>query len=93
MTRPIVLSCVLALVATWVQAGGPDTVTLDVRGMTCPTCPLTVKVALKKQPGVADVKVDYRSKTAEVTFDPGKVSAERLAKAVTEAGFPATPRK
>ncbi|HUI99083.1 MAG TPA: cation transporter [Usitatibacter sp.] len=93
MSRRILIACVPLLAATWVRAGGPETVTLDVRGMTCPTCPLTVKVALEKQPGVADVKVDYRHNTAEVTFDPAKVSVDRLAKAVTDAGFPASPKR
>jgi mercuric ion binding protein len=87
------LSSALVLLSALAQAAGLETDTLDVRGMTCPTCPLTVKVALKHQPGVADVKVDLQHGTARVTFDPAKVSVDRLAKAVTDAGYPATPRK
>lgn len=92
MSRRTMLSCALVLFASLVHAAGLETATLDVRGMTCPTCPLTVKVALKKQPGVSDVKVDSRHATARVVFDPEKVTVARLAKAVTEAGYPATPR-
>ncbi len=93
MLRRMMLSSALVLFTTLVQAAGLETATLDVKGMTCPTCPVTVKVALKKQPGVADVKVDLQHQTARVTFDPGKVSVDRLAKAVTDVGYPATPRK
>ena len=93
MLRRTMLCAALVLFATLVQAAGLEAVTLDIRGMTCPTCPLTVKVALKKQPGVTDVKVDLQHETARVTFDPAKVSADRLAKAVTDAGYPATQRK
>lgn len=93
MLRRTMLSGALVLFATLAQAADPATATLDVKGMTCPTCPLTVKVALKKQPGVSDVKVDLQHATARVTFDPEKVTVARLAKAVTDAGYPATPRK
>lgn len=74
------------------QADEARTTTLDVKGMHCATCPLTVKVVLKKQPGVSDVKMDAQKNTAEVRFDPAKVSKEQLAHAVTEAGYPAKAR-
>lgn len=93
MLRRTMLSCALVLFATLVQAVGLQTAILDVKGMTCPTCPLTVKVALKKQRGVSDVSVDLQHSTARVVFDPEKVTVARLAKAVTDAGYPATPRK
>jgi copper chaperone CopZ len=75
------------------NANQTESVVLDVKGMTCATCPLTVKVVLKKQPGVDDVKMDAGKHTAEVKFDPAKVTPDRLAKAVTQAGYPAAPRK
>lgn len=67
--------------------------TLAVKGMHCATCPLTVKVVLKKQPGVDDVRMDADKHTAEVKYDPAKTSPERLAKVVTEAGFPTAFRR
>jgi len=93
MSARTVISCALLVIAAYAQAATAQTVTLDVKGMTCPTCPLTVQVALKKQPGVEEVKMDARHNTARVIFDPAKVSAERLAKAVTDAGYPATARR
>jgi len=36
---------------------------------------------LKKLPGVEDVKMDAAANTAQVSFDPTKVSPEQLAKA------------
>ncbi len=83
----------VAAAALAANAGEARNVTLDVKGMHCATCPLTVKVVLRKQPGVEDVKVDGEKHTAEVKFDPAKVSPAELAKAVTDAGYPASPRK
>ena len=71
-------------------AAAPQTVTLDVKNMTCPVCPITVRKALEKVPGVADVKVDLHTKSATVTFDPDKADAAAFIKATTEAGYPAT---
>ena len=75
------------------HASEPQKTTLDVKGMHCATCPLTVKVVLKKQPGVDDVKMDADKHTAEVKFDPAKTSPEQLARVVTEAGYPTAYRK
>ena len=87
--------CAVAITATSLVANANDAqkVTLDVKGMDCAACPVTVKAVLKRQPGVDDVKMDAEKHTAEVRFDPAKVSPDRLAKAVTEAGYPAIPRK
>jgi mercuric ion binding protein len=74
-------------------AGEPQRAVLDVPGMYCSLCPLTVKKALERVPGVIEAKADFGSKTAEVRYDPDKVSPEALARAVTNAGYAATPRK
>lgn len=68
----------------------PQTVTLEVPGMTCSTCPITVKKALTKVDGVQQANVSYKRKEAMVTFDDSKTSAEKLSLATANAGFPAT---
>ena len=83
----------LFAVAAAANASDSQRTVLDVHGMDCAACPITVKAVLRKQAGVEDVKVDFAKSTAEITFDPGKVSREHLAQVVTEAGFPSTPRK
>jgi len=41
---------------------------------------------------VADVKVDTRAETVTVTFESSQTDAAGIARAVTEAGFPAKVR-
>ena len=67
------------------------TVTLDVSGMTCPACPITIKEALNKVQGVAKVDVSYEKKQAVVTFDDTKTDTTALVKATTNAGYPSQP--
>ena len=83
----IALFAALPLVAL---ATTPKSVTLDVTKMTCETCPIVVKKALERVPGVSDVKMDFDKKTATVTFDPDQAKPETLTKATTNAGFPST---
>lgn len=52
------------------MASAPKTVTLDVKNLTCGLCPITVRKSLEKVSAVSDVKVDFESKTATVTYDP-----------------------
>jgi len=74
-------------------AAVPKTVTLDVKNMTCAVCPITVRKALEKVPGVSAVKVDFAKKTAIVTYDPDKTKPEALTRATTNAGYPSTIEK
>ena len=81
------------LLASPAIAGTSQTLTLDVQNMSCATCPITVKKALQRVPGVIDVKIDYERKTATVQLDSDNASVTILTKATTDAGFPSTARK
>ena len=70
-----------------------ETVVLDVPGMTCKFCPITIRKALQKLPGVVEVKSDLDSKTATVVFDPAQTNVEALTRATADAGYPSSPRK
>jgi mercuric ion binding protein len=77
------------LLATGIAfAAPPQTATLAVENMTCGACPIVVKKALERMPGVSSTSVDFDKKTATVTFDPDKTNSARLTQATTEAGFP-----
>jgi len=67
-----------------------QTVTLSVPGMNCPSCPITVRIALDKVPGVTDVKVDLDKRQSTVTFDDSKATVEALTRATANAGYPST---
>lgn len=87
------VSALAAALAFGAQAGEPRQVVLDVPSMNCALCPISVKKALEKVPGVLAAKADLATRTAEATYDSDRASAERLAKAVTDAGYPATVRR
>ena len=92
MNRFVLISAFVVLPFT-VAAGPLQTVTLDVQNMTCAVCPITVKKALERVPGVTDAKVDFDKKTASISFDPDKANLVALTKATADAGYPSSVRK
>ncbi|CAN5598778.1 hypothetical protein BH09MYX1_BH09MYX1_41770 [soil metagenome] len=63
---------------------------LNVSGMTCGGCTSNVTRALSSLPGVSKVDVSLAKKTAEITFDEGKVSLDLMGNAIRSAGYDVT---
>ncbi len=91
--KSMLVAVVAVLVLTAPAWASPQTVTLNVSGMTCPACPITVKKALEKVPGVSKVDVRFEKKQVLVTFDDAKTNTDALVKATTNAGYPSQPEK
>ena len=78
---PVILAMDLAF------AGSPMTVVLDVENLTCPT-----EKALDRVTGVIKTHVDTKAGVVTVSYDPADTNKSAVARTVTDAGFPATPR-
>ena len=88
------IAAVVAMIALTVPAwAAAKTVTLNVSGMTCQACPITVKKALQKVPGVSKIDVLYEKKQVVVTFDDSQTNPDALVKATTDAGYPSQPEQ
>ncbi len=88
MTK-ILVSMTLALGALASPAlAGETTVTLAVRSWYCTACPRVIKQSLAAVPGVINVVVSDKKKTASVTFDDTKTDVKTLTEATAEAGYP-----
>ena len=70
--------------------GATRTVTLAIPSMHCAMCPVTVKEALSKVPGVRKIEVSLAKKDAVVTFDDSKTTVGALTAATRNAGYPST---
>ena len=87
------LALLLAAVVTMSAWAAGNTATLSVDNMDCAVCPITVRKALEKVPGVESAKVDFKSKLAVVAFDASKTTPEALTKATADAGFPSSVKQ
>lgn len=94
-TNFLFIPLILALISLSqnVSAAESKTVVLDVPGMTCKFCPITIRKALNKVSGVTEVKAEFKTKTATVTFDPAKTNVEALMKATANSGYKSTLKK
>lgn len=63
-------------------------VELTVPTMDCDTCPITIRVALMKVPGVKKALVSYGRRNAIVTYDDAATNVAALTRATEEAGYP-----
>lgn len=82
---------VLAAFLTPQVWAGSMTVTLSVPSMYCAVCPITVKKALSKVPGVSQIAVNFEKRQATVTFDDAKTNVDALMDATADAGYPSSP--
>ena len=63
--------------------------TLDIGGMTCEHCAVTIDRALRSIPGVTESRASFPSRSARISAAPS-VSEEQLRSAVAAAGYTVT---
>ncbi|WP_202077601.1 copper chaperone CopZ [Caldalkalibacillus salinus] len=61
--------------------------TLNVQGMTCGHCKMSVEGALKELDGVSLAEVNLEAGNVDVTFDESKVNVDAMKEAIEEQGF------
>ncbi len=70
--------------ASRAAAAAAKVTTLHIKGMSCGACATAVKRVLKGVDGVKDAQVSFEEKKGVVTYDPAKVTPEKIAQAVKE---------
>ncbi len=85
----LVLIFVISNTMGWAGEKDVATAIIFVNEMTCATCPITVRKAMKKVDGVKEVSVDFESEMATVTYDRSVTTAQTVADASSNVGFPA----
>ena len=83
---------VAVVVASPAAMAADRTITLSVKNMDCAACPSIVRASLQAIPGVAQVAVSFKEKTATITYDDAKADVNQLTSATTKAGYPSAPK-
>lgn len=86
----ILLGLLFTICMGFASAATPKQLVLRVENLTCSACSITIAKALDKVPGVKAKRVDIRGATVTVSFDSERTNPAAIAKAITDAGFPAT---
>jgi copper chaperone len=64
-----------------------ETVTLNVKGMSCMGCVKSVKNVLEPIPGVQSVEVSLERGQTTVIFDADRTDTQRFRTAIEDAGY------
>lgn len=62
-------------------------VTLQLEGLTCPSCMTKIKSAVSNQAGVETTKVLFNASKVKATIDEDQTTAENLAKVIQGLGY------
>ncbi|WP_026551360.1 MULTISPECIES: heavy-metal-associated domain-containing protein [unclassified Arthrobacter] len=64
------------------------TVKFQTEPFTCPSCVKKIEKVVSKKDGVESTQVMFNSNKVKVGFDPDRITAEEIAKTITELGYP-----
>lgn len=64
-----------------------ETLSLNIKGMTCGGCVKSVTSVLKNIAGVASVEVSLEQNLATVSYDPAQAKPAQFKSAIEDAGF------
>jgi len=92
MQKFLLFTVLFSMTAIYAQDGiaQEQTVTMHVSGMTCGTCPISVRHRAMQMKGVHTAAVDINTALATVTFEDSEQSPHAIAQAITKLGYPAT---
>ena len=69
------------------KVSGAKRADIQIGGMSCASCAMTIESALKGLDGVGKASVNFASSKATVEYDAGKVTLHDMEKAVKDAGY------
>ena len=65
--------------------------TFELRGVHCLNCAGAVERALREQPNVTDIRLDWKNDVVHVGYDPAKLSPEDIEQVITQTGCDCKP--
>lgn len=71
----------------------PQKACFIVEGMTCATCAITTKVAVKKLEGIKDIDVSVKDKSAIINFEDDQTTIGRIKEKIDSTGYQATQKQ
>jgi len=92
MKKILLTTAFLSFITIYIQQvwAQEQTVSMHVAGMTCGTCPISVRHRAMQMTGVHSASVDIDTSLATVVYEDSEQSPQMIAKVITELGYPAT---
>jgi copper chaperone CopZ len=87
ISRYVFASAPLAAQTQMHLANGLNRIVVSVEGLSCVTCEIPVRHALRRIDGVKSAHVSAGTKTATVDYEPAKTNPEQLVTAINSTGY------
>lgn len=68
----------------------PKTVQLKITGMDCAMCTNAIHKRLSQTGGIIKDGISYENASAIITYDPAKITVEKIIKVIEATGYKAT---
>ena len=68
----------------------PKTVQLKITGMDCAMCTNAIHKKLSQTNGIIKDGISYENGSALITYDPAKITVEKIIKVIEETGYKAS---
>lgn len=62
---------------------------LGIKGMGCASCVATIENALKEENGIIKAEVNFAASTAEISYDPNKITPSSIRQTIAGVGYSA----
>jgi copper chaperone CopZ len=72
------------------QMDNPKTVQLKITGMDCAMCTNVIHKRLSNTDGIIKDGISYENGSAVITYDPAKITVEKIIKVIEETGYKAS---
>ncbi len=70
-----------------------EKLTLRIGGMSCASCAQTIEKALRKIEGVREAHVNFASEKAALSYDPSRVTPEKIKQVIEQTGYQVMDRE
>ncbi len=76
---------------TFSDPARPDSVMLEISGMSCASCAARIEKVVAAMDGVSSIRVNLATGSARVEFDPERTTLRRIRETIAGLGFAASP--
>lgn len=66
------------------------TAVFKINGMHCTSCALNIDMDLEETEGITESNTSYAKQKTEVTFDPEKISLDKIIEIIKKTGYEAS---
>jgi len=87
ISRYVFASAAVAAQTQTQLANGLNRIVVSVEGLSCVTCEIPVRHALRRIDGVKSAHVSAATKTATVDYEPAKTNPEQMVAAINSTGY------